>query len=127
MTYKKNIRTIAGSVLLLALASCLEAERTDLDPSSTAGYALINQILNPSGGSSSLCESLGKCIFVAPAHDGDFATVTSGNGNGVFIADQYCASNRPAGLSGSYKAFMIDGNNRTASPAVDWALQASIE
>ena len=65
------------------------------------------------------CETGGKCIYVtAGKHDGNFGDVTGG--------DAFCLSEKPADLTGTYKALLADDTLRKGSlPQAGWVLNAN--
>lgn len=77
-------------------------------------------------------DDLDYYAFVTPAgHDGNFNGDPSlGGSNGIERADSFCIQQKPSGLSGTFKAFLVDGTNRycqdasTCSFRFDWMLKA---
>lgn len=59
------------------------------------------------------------------SHDGDFANDSTLTGsNAIEKADNFCAIHKPSGLTGSYKALLVDVTNRSAVPFLtDWVLK----
>jgi hypothetical protein len=64
-------------------------------------------------------------IFLTPElHDGDFAhDATLSGGNAIARADAFCNQSAGRADGQSYKAVLVDGSYRGASPAVDWVLK----
>ncbi|MBL0192831.1 MAG: DUF1554 domain-containing protein [Myxococcales bacterium] len=67
---------------------------------------------------------LGKIIFYAGSHSGDFANDASLTGaNGIARADSLCMKSSHVRPGTTFKALLVDGVHRDAVALVDWVLQ----
>lgn len=128
---KKHIQPVL--LLLFFFAACIESRQDSLDASGPGQVIqnLLYGVLLPTS-SAPTCESAsvnggGKCIFVTTTlHNGNFDN-SPANGNWVEEADAFCLSERPANLTGTYKAFMVSelANRRASATPINWVLAAN--
>lgn len=102
--------------------------QTDADTATATDYNGVN----PADRTVTNLDNDKRVFVTASTHNGDFdndAGLTGGgavnaDGNAMGEADRFCALDG-SNPGGTYKAMLVDGTNRSASPATDWVFTAN--
>ncbi|AOP34715.1 hypothetical protein A0128_13145 [Leptospira tipperaryensis] len=119
---RKIFLTIPIGIVFLTVFYCTkpkDSSNEDLFDLIVASNQISSSSTNVSCQNSTFCRT-----FIATNNGAGY----TGNLGGITGADLKCATERPSGLTGTYKAFLVSTGTRTISPAkIDWVLYANKE